>query len=492
MLTDNWRTAAMKYLPDAPALVDPSAQPAEAVDYLSNTSGTDLLRSPSFLNDLREYYESKGARFLTEEELIDRFYSDNTWDDLNTVSAIGSAIEAGTANTEQKQRLNRLQQAWRSLPNFWQEGGRGFMAAAADATGAILADPINLIPGVNAYAKGAAAARGAAEAGRSATGAGIRAGARSGALSEAAISGGQEAIVNAASQVRDVQLGLRDNFSTGELAGATAIGAGLGGTVGGAIGAGAGALASRTGAQQAETLGRLGYSPEEIGGLTNQQVQQRIPREMPDFQMPDGRQSDEAAEETPELTPEQQRDAKWQEQTARATAVRDALRDRVDELRADGADPEVIEAMQQRLDAATRLIPMTQRLAKEEADIINFGGTNDSQQRARHSRRTKEYERDFSEWRELVSTVEDASDVDAVNARIDEIQARVEADRAQEVEAAAETPPEAAADEAVATGGEDAPSPDGPDAAASPIETSPTTEPLDGAEPEAEGFPEFK
>ena len=482
----------MKYLPDAPALVDPSAQPAEAVDYLSNTSGTDLLRSPSFLNDLREYYESKGARFLTEEELIDRFYSDNTWDDLNTVSAIGSAIEAGTANTEQKQRLNRLQQAWRSLPNFWQEGGRGFMAAAADATGAILADPINLIPGVNAYAKGAAAARGAAAAGRSATGAGIRAGARSGALSEAAISGGQEAIVNAASQVRDVQLGLRDNFSTGELAGATALGAGLGGTVGGAIGAGAGALASRTGAQQAETLGRLGYSPEEIGGLTNQQVQQRIPREMPDFQMPDGRQSDEAAEETPELTPEQQRDAKWQEQTARATAVRDALRDRVDELRADGADPEVIEAMQQRLDAATRLIPMTQRLAKEEADIINFGGTNDSQQRARHSRRTKEYERDFSEWRELVSTVEDASDVDAVNARIDEIQARVEADRAQEVEAAAETPPEAAADEAVATGGEDAPPPDGPDAAASPIETSPTTEPLDGAEPEAEGFPEFK
>ena len=366
------------------------------------------------------------------------------------------------------------------------------MAAASDAAGAILADPINLIPGVNAYAKGVAAARAATAAGRSATRAGVTAGARSGALSEAAISGGQEAIVNAASQVRDVQLGLREDFSTGELAGATAIGAGLGGTVGGAIGAGAGALASRTGAQQAETLGRLCYSPEEIGGLTNQQVQQRIPREMPDFQMPDGRQSDEAAEETPELTPEQQRDAKWQEQTARATAVRDALRDRVDELRADGADPEVIEAMQQRLDAATRLIPMTQRLAKEEADIINFGGTNDSQQRARHSRRTKEYERDFSEWRELVSTVEDASDVDAVNARIDEIQARIEADRAQEVEAAAETPPEAAADEAVATGGEDAPSPDGPEAAASPIETAPTTEPLDGAEPEAEGFPEFK
>ena len=493
----------------APALADPNAvAQTQNVDYLSSTSGTDLFRSPAFFNDLRQHYESKGIRFLSDEELIERFYSDNTWDDLNTVSAISSAAEAATAGSEEKQRLNRLQQAWRSLPNFWQEGGRGFMAAASDAAGAILADPINLIPGVNAYAKGVAAARAATAAGRSATRAGVTAGARSGALSEAAISGGQEAIVNAASQVRDVQLGLREDFSTGELAGATAIGAGLGGTVGGAIGAGAGALASRTGAQQAQNLSRLGYSQEEIGGMTNQQVEQRIPAEMPDFQMPAPRQADEAADETPELTPEQQRDAKWKEQTARATAVRDALRDRVDELRADGADPEVIEAMQRRLEAATRLIPMTQRLAKEEADIINFGGTNDSKQRAQHSRRTKEYERDFSEWRELVSTVEDASDVDAVNARIDEIQARIEADRAQEVEAAAETPPEAAAetppeaaaetppeaaaDEAVATGGEDAPSPDGPEAAASPIETAPTTEPLDGAEPEAEGFPEFK
>jgi len=482
-----------KYLPEAPALIDPNTvTQTQNVDYLSNTGGADLLRSPAFLNDLRQHYESKGVRFLTEEELIDRFYSDNTWDDLNTVSAISSAAEAATAGSDEKQRLNRLQQAWRSLPNFWQEGGRGFLSAAGDAAGAIIADPINLIPGVNAYAKATTAARAATAAGRSATRAGVAAGARSGALSEAAISGGQEAIVNAANQTRDIQLGLRDNFSTGELAGATAIGAGLGGTVGGAIGAGAGALASRTGAQQAQNLGRLGYSPEEIGGMSNQEAQRRIPAEMPDFQMPAPRQADEAAEDTPELTPEQQRDAKWQEQTARATAIRDALRDRVDELRADGADPDVIEAMQQRLEAATRLIPMTQRLAKEEADIINFGGTNDSQQRARHSRRTKEYERDFSEWRELVSTVEDASDVDAVNARIDDIQARIEADRAQEAEAAAETPPEAAADEAVATGGEDAPSPDGPDAAASPIETSPTTEPLDGAAPEAEGFPEFK
>ena len=165
------------------------ATPSQTPNYASSND-PNVLRNPKFLGELREYFRSKSVPVSTmsDEDLIDRFYSDNTWADFNTVSAIGSAVEAGTANKEEKERLNRLQTVWRQLPNFWQQGGRGFGAAAADAAGAIIADPINLIPGVNAYAKGALAARGAVAAGRSGLGAGVRAGAKSGAISEGIIS----------------------------------------------------------------------------------------------------------------------------------------------------------------------------------------------------------------------------------------------------------------------------------------------------------------
>ena len=51
----------------APALADPNAvAQTQNVDYLSSTSGTDLFRSPAFFNDLRQNYESKGIRFLSD------------------------------------------------------------------------------------------------------------------------------------------------------------------------------------------------------------------------------------------------------------------------------------------------------------------------------------------------------------------------------------------------------------------------------------------
>ena len=128
----------------------------------------------------------------------------------------------------------------------------------ADATGAILQDPINLVPGINAYAKATTAARAAAMAGRSALGAGVRSGARAGAVSEALISGAQEGIVNTANQIRDIQIGARDDFSAGELAGSMATGTVIGGGVGGLIGAGTGAVASRTGPKQAQASQFLG------------------------------------------------------------------------------------------------------------------------------------------------------------------------------------------------------------------------------------------
>ena len=75
--------------------------PTQATNYAS-TNDPNILRNPKFLGDLRDYYQSKGIGRQTDEELIDRFYSDNTWQDFNTVSAVKGAGEALTADREQK------------------------------------------------------------------------------------------------------------------------------------------------------------------------------------------------------------------------------------------------------------------------------------------------------------------------------------------------------------------------------------------------------
>ena len=135
-------------------------------DYSANVDPKKILNDPAFLNDLRSYYRDKGEYFSDDKHLIDMFYSDKTWDDLNTMGAIGSAIEAHTGNKEQRERMKRIEQVWRQMPFFWQEGGRGTKAFGDIAT-SILADPVNLIPGVAAYKGASVAGRSAYLAGKS-------------------------------------------------------------------------------------------------------------------------------------------------------------------------------------------------------------------------------------------------------------------------------------------------------------------------------------
>jgi hypothetical protein len=234
--------------------------------YADNPDGTAVLKDPRFLEDLRAQYGNS----LDDQELIDKFYSDQIWGTFNTVSAAKDALEATTASENERARLRRLQRVWRNLPGLTK--GRGIGETAADVLPAIVADPINIVPGVNAYAKAAVAGRAASAAGRSAVRAGIRQGAKSGAKSEAAISAGQEAAVNTAQQARDIQLGLQDEFSQTQLLGATAAGGVIGGGVGGVIGGGTGIVGGSRGAREAQELADLGYSPEDISRMAPEQV----------------------------------------------------------------------------------------------------------------------------------------------------------------------------------------------------------------------------
>ena len=243
-------------------------------DYSANVDPNKILNDPAFLNDLRSYYRDKGEYFADDKHLIDKFYSDKTWDDLNTMGAIGSAVEAHTGNKEQRERMKRIESVWRQLPFFWQEGGRGSKAFGDIAT-SILADPVNLIPGVAAYKGAATAGRTAYLAGKSSPMArGILGGTTKAAGAEAAIGAGTEAVVNTAHQARDIELGLQDDFSYGQLGAATGAGAVLGGTIGGAIGLPTAIAGARQGIDTAKAGQFMGLSPEQINALSPEQLAQ--------------------------------------------------------------------------------------------------------------------------------------------------------------------------------------------------------------------------
>ena len=86
---------ARQYI-DVP-LIDPSAQTSSTPTYLETSKGADLLRNPAFLNDLRQHYRSKGVAVstMTNDDLVDRFYSDQTWQTGHHQAAPEGAVQAG-------------------------------------------------------------------------------------------------------------------------------------------------------------------------------------------------------------------------------------------------------------------------------------------------------------------------------------------------------------------------------------------------------------
>lgn len=455
-------------------------------DYSVGINPNTILRDPRFLQDYRDELRARGEAVSTfsDEDLIEHFYSDNTWGDLNTVSAMRDAADALGADEERKARLNRLQSVWQQLPYFWQQGGRGTLDALGDIIPAVVADPINLIPGVNAYARGAQAARGAAAAGQNALRAGIASGARAGAVSEGLISGAQEGIVNTANQIRDVQLGLRDEFSTGELALSAGAGAVLGAGVGGLIGAGAGAAATREGVTQARAGQFLGLSPEQIARMTPQEAAEaarQAESAVGPFEPVEARQAREEAAAAEAETPEQEGPTVDPE-FANANEILEtrvaSARRRVIELRESGADEEVIAEAEAVRDNIVRLRGMLDRMQRESEQITALGRTNDPRSLAGRDARLRRFERDRAEL-ELLIRQSATMDPEELTARVTELEG-----------SAGETPPSAQAE---AEAGAQTSSPDAPASAAegeapAATETPEATEAPE-AEPAAEAAP---
>ncbi len=426
----------------------PSAQEDSPFDtgYLDDIDGKTALQDPRVLNDLRNYYYELGqdTTRMSDEDLVEEFYSDKTWGMLNTISAGKRAYETISASPEQQERMRRLDGLYEKLPNFWQEGGRGVLPALADGTAAVIFDPINIIPGGKALQAGAMAAK----AGGKSVGLGRVAweGAKTGGKYEAGIGAGQEVLMGAADQTRDINLGYRDEYSQLGLLGDAAIGGTVGGAVGLGIGAGAGAFGRRTGLQQRMAARYLGKTNDEIAEMTFREAEEM--KKKAGFDPKTGKfAGTKGSEKTPEdtadvvettedvLSPEELR---LIDNEATLDAEIRALEADETKARNDGLDDADILDLQDRITKLNEIKNFGRRLAKEKEEIDELV-SNVGPENAEAIKRRDDYTKAASDYRYAVANIGDPVKFKEAVGRI------LEGLKRPEVDAEAPEPPPAPA-----------------------------------------------
>ena len=220
---------------------------------LSTSTGLDAFNDPQFLAELAEYYGKKGDIQDPEDmqALFDEFYSDQTWDSMNSVAAIHDIYETKGMDNRQVLLKGRIGQVYKSLPDAFSEGGRGFGGFAQNAFAA-LADPINLVGFGSGAVAAKVGARGVANLTQKQM---LGRAAKSGAIAEGIVGTGIGAVQDSLQQGRDLATGVQDEFSVGRAAVAAGaeglMGAGLGGLFG--LAGGAAAIQARAGAGASTT-----------------------------------------------------------------------------------------------------------------------------------------------------------------------------------------------------------------------------------------------
>lgn len=206
--------------------------------------GEDIMTDPRVIADVRAEFEDRGIYIADDDELMRKFYDDQTFSKLNaTVGPFNAYQRAEAATPESRARQARLRDAHNKLPAFFQKGGVGAGTALPSYAKALVLDPINLVGGfVGAGSKGVAkAAQVARLAGQSPALAAAKAAAVRGAAYEGALGAGFGGVYSVGQQNVDIKLGLQDQFDFGrmaaDVAGEAAFSAGLGAAIGGVGGA---------------------------------------------------------------------------------------------------------------------------------------------------------------------------------------------------------------------------------------------------------------
>ena len=250
-----------------------TATPVAETTY-DNIRGQEVLTDPRVIADARRDFEDRGIFIDDDDELMRRWYNDQTYTNLNSIVGPYNAYQRAQAATpESRARQARLRDAYHKLPAFYQGGGVGTATAIPAIGKAIIVDPLNVVGGFfglggKAVAKSAILAT---KAGKSPALAAAKTAARRGAIYEGLIGAGFGGAYSYGQQHVDIKLGLQDQFSLGRLATDVAmegvLSAGVGGALGGAGGAlfkGAGARRAAMDELQAEGLMPATYTRDEV------------------------------------------------------------------------------------------------------------------------------------------------------------------------------------------------------------------------------------
>ena len=271
-------------------------QKDQAADYLTNFNPSTVLQHPQFLQDVRDVMSSQGQYFDSDEDMLQEFFWERNWRDLNLAAEIGgdagyTAIQKADPQTREK--MGRIQKVFDQYPAFWQEGGRGILEGLEDAVPALVLSVENVVPGLS----GIKAGKMAIQAGKSLTKA-VTKGTGYGAVGAAPVEGAISGIQEIPRQYGDIMTGAQETpFDKNRIAKSAAIGAAAGGALGGVFGGIGGAVGARKGNQvlnavqnlNVEKATRLADDPEadvsdidkqlmdlaEANNLTDEQLQPR-------------------------------------------------------------------------------------------------------------------------------------------------------------------------------------------------------------------------
>jgi hypothetical protein len=124
----------------------------KAITVNKNTDGSikytfdNIYEDKELISVAKDYYTNRDSEVYDDKTAIDKFISDRTWNQANTVT-MGKEfayITGDNVTEDQKSRLAYLTRYWDELPNFYEEGGRG-MKGFFKNLGVGLLDPINII-----------------------------------------------------------------------------------------------------------------------------------------------------------------------------------------------------------------------------------------------------------------------------------------------------------------------------------------------------------
>ena len=106
----------------------------------------NIYEDKELISVAKDYYTNRDSEVYDDKTAVDKFISDRTWNQANTVT-MGKEfayITGDNVTEDQKSRLAYLTRYWDELPNFYEEGGRG-MKGFFKNLGVGLLDPINIV-----------------------------------------------------------------------------------------------------------------------------------------------------------------------------------------------------------------------------------------------------------------------------------------------------------------------------------------------------------